>query len=125
MDLAEARRIIAGGGGLGGPEPFKLLQRIAPALGCAFGASRVAADAGWVQQDRFIGTTGVAVDPDLYVALGISGAVQHVAGLGQPAHIIAVNTDPSAPMMGMADLALVTDAQGLVQELFLRLADGA
>jgi electron transfer flavoprotein alpha subunit len=121
MDLAEAPRIVAGGAGLGGPEPFAVLERVATALAASYGASRVAADAGWVPQDRFIGTTGVAVDPDLYVALGISGAVQHVSGLGDPAHVIAVNTDASAPMMAMADLAIVTDARALLAELATRL----
>ncbi|MBI2708423.1 MAG: electron transfer flavoprotein subunit alpha/FixB family protein [Actinobacteria bacterium] len=121
MDLAEARRIVAGGAGLGGPEPFELLARVAPALGASFGASRVAADVGWAPQDRFIGTTGVVVDPDLYIALGISGAVQHVTGLGQPDHVIAVNTDASAPMMAMADLAIVADAPAVLVALADRL----
>ena len=120
-DLAEASRIAAGGAGLGGPEPFEVLQRVAIALGASYGASRVAADAGWVSQDRFIGTTGVAVDPELYIAFGISGAVQHVSGLGEPDHIIAVNTDTSAPMMAMADLAIETDARALLDELARRL----
>jgi electron transfer flavoprotein alpha subunit len=121
VDLAEAARIAAGGAGLGGPEPFEVLQRVAIALGASYGASRVAADAGWVPHDRFIGTTGVAVDPTLYIAFGISGAVQHVSGLGQPEHIIAVNTDSSAPMMAMADLAIETDARALLDELARRL----
>jgi electron transfer flavoprotein alpha subunit len=121
MDLAEASRIAAGGAGLGGPEAFTVLERVAVALGASYGASRVAADAGWVPQDRFIGTTGVAVDPDLYIAFGISGAVQHVSGLGEPEHIIAVNTDASAPMMAMADLAIETDARALLHELARRL----
>jgi electron transfer flavoprotein alpha subunit len=127
VDLADARRIVAGGAGLGGPEPFVLLERVAVALGAAFGATRVASDVGWAPHDRYIGTTGVAVDPDLYVALGISGAVQHVTGLGQPRHVIAVNTDASAPMMALADLAIVTDARALLAELGARLgvADGA
>ena len=71
--------------------------------------------------DRFIGTTGVSVAPELYIALGISGAVQHVSGLGHPDRVIAVNTDASAPMMGMADLAIVTDARALLDELAARL----
>lgn len=121
MDLAEAPRIVAGGAGLGGPEPFVTLARVASSLAASHGASRVAADAGWVSHDRFIGTTGVAVDPKLYVALGISGAVQHVSGLGNPDHIVAVNTDASAPMMSMADLAIVTDARALLDELARRL----
>lgn len=117
MDLAEAPRIVAGGAGLGGPEPFAGLQRVAAAVGASWGASRVAADAGWVPQDRFIGTTGVTVSPRLYVALGISGAVQHVSGLGTPEHIVAVNTDASAPMMAMAHLAIVSDARAVLDEL--------
>lgn len=117
MDLAEAPRIVAGGAGLGGPLPFLTLAQVATKLAAAHGASRVAADAGWAPAHRFIGTTGVIVQPKLYIALGISGAVQHVSGLGDPDHIIAVNTDASAPMMAMADLAIVTDAQALLVEL--------
>jgi len=121
MDLSEAPRIMAGGAGLGGPKPFDVLRAIAPALGASWGASRVASDAGWVPADRYIGTTGVAVNPRLYVAFGISGAVQHISGLGAPDHIIAINTDASAPMMSMADLAIVTDARVLLDELAVRL----
>jgi electron transfer flavoprotein alpha subunit len=76
---------------------------------------------GWVAHERYIGTTGVAVTPELYVALGISGAIQHVTGLGSPRHVVAVNTDSSCPMMAMADLALVTDAPGLLEALARRL----
>jgi electron transfer flavoprotein alpha subunit len=121
MDLAESRRIMAGGAGLRGPADFRLLARTAAAIGASMGATRVVADLGWVAHERYIGTTGVAVDPDLYVALGISGAIQHVTGLGAPLHVVAVNTDPSCPMMAMADLALVTDAPGLLEALALRL----
>jgi electron transfer flavoprotein alpha subunit len=124
VDLAEARHILAGGAGLGGPEAFALLRRVAGEMGLSPGASRVAADAGWVHADRFIGTTGVTVDPELYIGLGISGAVQHVAGIGHPRHLVAVNTDSSAPLMAMADVAIVTDAVGLLHELDARLADG-
>jgi electron transfer flavoprotein alpha subunit len=121
MDLAESRRIFAGGAGLRGPADFALLSRVAAALGASMGATRVVADIGWVEHERYIGTTGVVVDPDLYVALGISGAIQHVTGLGNPEHVVAVNTDPSCPMMAMADLALVTDAPALLEELARRL----
>ncbi len=117
MDLAEAPRILAGGAGLGGPAPFVLLSQVAAKLAASHGASRVAADAGWAPADRFIGTTGVMVAPKLYIAFGISGAVQHVSGLGDPEHIVAVNTDASAPMMGMADLAIVTDARTMLAAL--------
>ena len=121
MDLAESRRIIAGGAGLRGPADFRLLTLVADAIGASMGATRVVADMGWVAHERYIGTTGVAVNPELYVALGISGAIQHVTGLGAPRHVVAVNTDPSCPMMTMADLALVTDAPGLLEALARRL----
>lgn len=121
MDLAEAPRIVAGGAGLGGAEHFRTLERVAKALGASYGASRVAADLGWVPPDRFIGTTGVAVDPRLYVAFAISGAVQHVGGLGDPERIISVNVDPSAPMMTMADVAIVADARAVLDALAARL----
>jgi len=121
MDLAESQRIIAGGAGLRGPADFRLLTLVADAIGASMGATRVVADMGWVAHERYIGTTGVAVNPELYVALGISGAIQHVTGLGSPRHVVAVNTDPSCPMMTMADLALVTDAPGLLEALARRL----
>ena len=81
------------------------------------GATRVITDRGWVGHERQIGTTGVVVDPTLYLAFGISGAVQHTAGLGDPDHIISVNTDPHCPMMQMADLAIVSDANAVLDEL--------
>lgn len=121
MDLAEARRIVAGGAGLGSADAFATLGRVATALDASVAASRVVSDIGWAPHDRYIGTTGVVVDPDLYVAFAISGAVQHVSGLGQPDHVVAVNTDASAPMMLMADLAIVTDAVAMLGELAERL----
>jgi electron transfer flavoprotein alpha subunit len=121
MDLSEAPRIVSGGAGLRSAEAFATLQRVATALGASYGASRVVADAGWVPQDRFIGTTGVAVDPKLYVAFGISGAVQHVSGLGDPDHVVAVNVDRSCPMMSMADLAIVADAPATLDALARKL----
>jgi electron transfer flavoprotein alpha subunit len=121
MDLSEAPRVFAGGAGLGTPERFELLARVAAAVGATPGATRVVADAGWVPAHDYIGTTGVTISPELYIALGISGAVQHVTGIGHPDHIVAVNTDASAPMMGLADLAIVTDARALLDELASRL----
>ena len=117
MDLAEADRIVAGGAGLDSEDRFRQLARVARALGAAVGATRVITDRGWVEHQRQIGTTGVVVDPSLYVALGISGAVQHTAGLGAPDHIISVNIDPHCPMMQMADLAVVADANAVLDEL--------
>jgi electron transfer flavoprotein alpha subunit len=129
MDLAEARRVLAAGAGLvprdagpeAGPVAMALLQRVAAALGASVGATRVVTDAGWVGFERQIGTTGVTIDPDLYVAFGISGASQHTGGLGAPSHIVSVNTDPSCPMTAMADLGLVTDAGELLRALAGRL----
>ena len=124
MDLAEATRIFAGGAGLGGAADMALLFRVAERFGAATGATRVVTDLGWVPHERQIGTTGVTVDPDLYVAFGISGAVQHVAGLGIPRRVVSVNTDPSCPMTAMADLVLVTDAPALLHALARRLGIG-
>ena len=122
MDLAEAPRIVAGGAGLDSPARFAQLAVVADALGASLGATRVVTDRGWVGHERQIGTTGVVVDPRLYVALGISGAVQHTSGLGQPDHVISVNTDASCPMMQLADLAVVSDANAVLDELVARLA---
>ena len=81
------------------------------------GATRVITDRGWVGHERQIGTTGVIVDPQLYIAFGISGAVQHTTGLGRPDHIISVNTDPHCPMMQLADVAVIADANAVLDEL--------
>jgi electron transfer flavoprotein alpha subunit len=121
MDLAEAPRILAGGAGLGDAAEFAVLGRVAAALGASVGATRVVTDAGLVGHERQIGTTGVAVQPRLYVAFGISGAVQHTSGLGDPEHIVSVNTDPHCPMMAMADMAIVTDAPAALRALASRL----
>lgn len=117
MDLSEAKRIVGGGAGLDSGERFTQLTDVAATIGAAMGATRVITDRGWVGHQRQIGTTGVVVDPELYVAFGISGAVQHTAGLGDPSHIISVNTDPHCPMMQMADLAVVADANGVLDEI--------
>jgi len=124
MDLSEAGRIIGGGAGLGSAEVTAELAGIADALGCSIGGTRVITDWGWLPFERQIGTTGVIVHPELYLAFGVSGAVQHVAGLGDPEHVIAVNLDASCPMMAIADLALVTDAPALVAELAARMGAG-
>jgi electron transfer flavoprotein alpha subunit len=131
MDLADATRVMAGGAGLvaGADDQqavavFDLLEQVAAAIGASAGATRVATDAGWTGYGRQIGTTGVAIDPDLYIALGVSGAAQHIGGIGSPRHIVSVNTDPSCPMTAMADLGLVTDAQALLVELGRRFGAG-
>ena len=120
-DLAEAARIVAGGQGLGSVERFALLGRIGAAVGATLGGTRVASDAGWIPFERQIGTTGVTVDPSLYLAFAISGATQHTSGLGDPDHIVSVNLDGSCPMMAMADLAIVSDARLVLDELAERL----
>ena len=117
MDLSEAPRIIGGGAGLESGDRFIQLQNVATALDASMGVTRVITDRGWADHERQIGTTGVVVDPDLYIAFGISGAVQHTSGLGQPEHIISVNTDAHCPMMQMADIAIVTDANAVLEEL--------
>ena len=129
MELAEARRVIGGGAGLvpeGASDDearaiFEMLTEVAAALGASAGATRVVTDAGWMPYDRQIGTTGVTLRADLYVALGVSGATQHTGGLGDPHWTVSVNTDPSCPMTGMADLGLVADAPALLYELARRL----
>lgn len=122
MDLTEAKRIVGGGQGLGSVERFRELQRFATAIDASLGGTRVASDAGWIPFERQIGTTGVIVNPDLYLAFAISGATQHTTGLGDPDHVIAVNLDASCPMMAMADLAIVSDANAVVDALNRKLA---
>lgn len=122
MDLAEAHRILGGGAGLDSAQRFAQLTDVATALGASMGATRVITDRAWVPHSRQIGTTGVVVAPELYLAFGISGAVQHTAGLGDPAHVISVNTDPHCPMMNLADLAVVADANETLEALVGRLA---
>ncbi|MGH9080511.1 MAG: mycofactocin-associated electron transfer flavoprotein alpha subunit, partial [Acidimicrobiales bacterium] len=132
MDLSDATRVVAGGAGLaagtddrGARARFELLEQVAAAIGASTGATRVASDAGWTGYERQIGTTGVSIDPDLYVAFGVSGATQHIGGIGSPRHVISVNTDGSCPMTAMADLGLVTDAPALLLELANRLGAAA
>ena len=122
MDLTEAARIVGGGAGLESSERFAQLDRFAGAINGVMGATRVITDRSWVHHDRQIGTTGVVIDPELYLSFGVSGAVQHTSGLGHPDHIISVTTDPHCPMMAMSDLAIVSDANETLDEL-LRLLD--
>jgi electron transfer flavoprotein alpha subunit len=126
VDLAEARRIVGGGAGLvppgaDGAAVMGLLADVGAALGASAGATRVVTDAGWMSYDRQIGTTGVSVNPELYIAFGVSGAAQHVGGLGMPEHVVSVNTDPSCPMTAISDLGIVADAPAVLGELAKRL----
>jgi electron transfer flavoprotein alpha subunit len=125
VDLADAARIVAGGAGVASEDDFAVLADVGRGLGAAMGATRVITDRGWVPFRRQIGTTGTAVDPSLYVAFGISGAIQHTAGLGTPEHIISVNTDAACPMSQMADLAVVADATATIHALRELVGEGS
>jgi len=118
-DIGEAEIILAGGRGMGGPEGFSMLESIAVLLGGRVGASRSAVDEGWRPHAEQIGQTGRTVAPRLYIACGISGAVQHLAGIGGAGTIVALNSDPDAPIFAAADYGLVGD----VHEVLPRLQD--
>jgi electron transfer flavoprotein alpha subunit len=107
--IEDARVIVAGGRGIGGEEGFKLVEQLADALGGAVGATRAAVDSGWINYSQQIGQTGKIVKPQLYLALGISGAIQHKVGMQTADAIVAVNRDPDAPIAEFADLVVVGD----------------
>ena len=114
IDLQAAQIIVAGGYGVGSKENFKLIKDLAEALGGEVGASRAAVDAGWIDHDHQIGQTGVTVRPRLYIACGISGAIQHSAGMSDSKKIIAINTDPDAPIFSCAHYAIVGDLNTVI-----------
>lgn len=117
VDITETKILISGGRGVGGPEGYQPLRELADVLGGEVSSSRVGVDSGWIEKDRQVGQTGKTVRPNLYLACGISGAIQHQAGMEDSDYIVALNVDENAPMMKLADLGVVGDLSVIVPKL--------